>query len=36
LVPLAELAPQLRLTDGRNVVQALAALTAQRVDVIGR
>ena len=36
LVPLAELAPQLRLTDGRNVVQALAALTGQRVDVIGR
>jgi 2-amino-4-hydroxy-6-hydroxymethyldihydropteridine diphosphokinase len=36
LVPLAELAPQFRLADGRNVVQALAALSGQRVDVIGR
>ena len=36
LVPLAELAPQFRLVDGRNVAQALAALTGQRVDVIGR
>ena len=35
LRPLAELAPQLCLADGRSVVEALAALSHQRVDVIG-
>jgi 2-amino-4-hydroxy-6-hydroxymethyldihydropteridine diphosphokinase len=35
LAPLAELAPQLRLADGRSVVQALADLGGQRIERIG-
>ncbi len=34
LMPLAELAPQLRLADGRSVAQALAALGVQRIEKI--
>jgi len=34
LAPLAELAPTLRLADGRNVAAALAALSDQRVERI--
>jgi 7,8-dihydro-6-hydroxymethylpterin-pyrophosphokinase len=34
LAPLAELAPDWRLSDGRSVVQALASLSKQRIKRI--
>jgi 2-amino-4-hydroxy-6-hydroxymethyldihydropteridine diphosphokinase len=36
LAPLAELAPGLRLADGRTVTQALAALRDQRIERIAK